>query len=237
MTGTHLRGSASLRSLREKLAFAQPWRYFVRHSNQSVGAGIQSLDDAIEPHGAPLTEPATATPPVSELSSALVRRAQRGDVNAFEGLYRQNVGRVHALCLRMTGDPVAAEELTQSVWVRAWERLGTFRGESAFSTWIHRLAVNVVLSERRSESRRRDRIEFTDMADELDRGTPPPATETRLALERAVADLPEGARTVFVLHDVEGYRHADIAEKLGTAVGTVKSQLHRARRLLREALT
>lgn len=209
----------------------------LRHSNPSGGVGIQSLDDAIEPHGAPLTESATASPPVSELSSALVRRAQRGDVDAFEGLYRQNVGRIHALCLRMTGDPVSAEELTQSVWVRAWQRLDTFRGDSAFSTWIHRLAVNVVLSERRSEARRRARIEFTDMDADLDRGTPPAPTETRIALERAVAQLPEGARKVFVLHDVEGYRHADIAEKLGTAVGTVKSQLHRARKLLREALT
>jgi RNA polymerase sigma-70 factor, ECF subfamily len=185
-----------------------------------------------------LTEPATVSPPATDLGGALVRRAQEGDVDAFEGLYRRNVGRVYALCLRMTGDSVAAEELTQSVWVRAWERLDTFRGESAFSSWIHRLTVNLVLSERRSDSRRRARVELEgDVADvNADSATPPPQVETRIALERAVAELPEGARTVFVLHDVEGYRHADIAEQMGTAVGTVKSQLHRARKLLREAL-
>jgi RNA polymerase sigma-70 factor, ECF subfamily len=107
-----------------------------------------------------LTEPATVSPPATDLGGALVRRAQEGDVDAFEGLYRRNVGRVYALCLRMTGDSVAAEELTQSVWVRAWERLDTFRGESAFSSWIHRLTVNLVLSERRSDSRRRARVEL-----------------------------------------------------------------------------
>lgn len=180
----------------------------------------------------------------SDLVRRWVERARSGDVEAFEALYRTHGGRVFALCLRMAGSRERAEELTQDVWVRAWEKLGTFRGESGFATWLHRLAVNEILSRRRSEGRRADRFEpmadVTELTDGVGGHPTRPALQAppgvRLDLERAVATLPEGARTVFVLYDVEGYRHREIAERLGVAEGTVKAQLHRARRLLREAM-
>jgi len=164
-----------------------------------------------------------------------VQRAQAGDQAAFRVLYEQHVGRVYALCLRLAGDRHQAEEHVQDVFVRAWERLGSFRGESAFSTWLHRLTVNEVLQSRRATGRRTARVELhEDGGMAMDRGTTPTAPTPELS--RAIAALPEGARTVFVLHDVEGYRHDEIAEMTGIAEGTSKAQLHRARRLLREAL-
>ncbi len=167
----------------------------------------------------------------------LIQRAQGGDQVAFERLYRQHVGRVYALCLRFTADAARAEELTQDAFVRAWERLASFRGESAFASWLYRVTVNVVFLDSRAARRRSQRVFATDDPAVLER-TPdePPAVGTKLDLERAVAALPPGAREVFVLHDVEGYRHAEIAELTGIAVGTSKAQLFRARRLLREAL-
>ena len=175
--------------------------------------------------------------PAVHRDELLVRRAQQGEIGAFEGLYRTHVGRVYALCRRMTADPALAEDLTQEAFVRAWERLATFRGESAFSTWLHRLTVNVVLAHFRAADRRdgRDGAEALDgLADALTIPTQPGAS---LDLERAIARLPQRARTVFVLHDVEGYRHDEIAVLAGMAVGTSKAQLNRARRLLREALS
>jgi RNA polymerase sigma-70 factor, ECF subfamily len=169
----------------------------------------------------------------------LVRRAQAGDRVAFEQLYRDNVGRVYALCYRMAGTADLAEELAQDVFVRAWQKLGSFRGESAFSSWLHPLTVNVALSERRSRRRRVARVMTTDDLTEFERPGPPTRSdgpEAGFDLERALATLPPGARAVFVLHDVEGYKHAEIAERTGVATGTSKAQLHRARRLLREAL-
>jgi RNA polymerase sigma-70 factor (ECF subfamily) len=165
-----------------------------------------------------------------------VRRAQQGDVDAFERLYRENVDRIFALCLRMSGDGVRAQELTQDVFVRAWEKLGGFEGKSAFSTWLHRLAVNVVLGSRRAEGIRVGKVFGTDDLEAYETPTRPPDPGDRVDLERAIATLPPGARAVFVLHDVEGYKHEEIAELHGIAVGTCKAQLHRARRLLREAL-
>jgi RNA polymerase sigma-70 factor, ECF subfamily len=177
-------------------------------------------------------EPGAAEPPIE----TLVRRAREGDSGAFEAVYRRLAGRVYALCLRMSGDPERAEELTQDVFVRAWERLDSFRGESLFSTWLHRLAVNLVLQTRRSQGRR-DAKEF--VAPDLDvygaeavRAMP----GTRVDLERAIAALPAGAREMLVLRDIEGYRYQEMAELKGVAVGTVKAQIHRARKLLREAL-
>ena len=166
----------------------------------------------------------------------VVRRAQAGDVAAFEQLYRENLNRVYAVCLRLCADGVKAEELTQDVFVRAWERLKSFEGKSAFSTWLHRLAVNVVLGEKRSESVRVTRIFATDDLEQYDAPSRRSDPGDAMDLERAIAGLPPGARAVFVLHDVEGYRHEEIARMHGTAVGTCKAQLHRARRLLREAL-
>jgi RNA polymerase sigma-70 factor (ECF subfamily) len=168
----------------------------------------------------------------------LVRAAQDGDLVAFEQLYRDNVRRVFALCFRLAGNPDLAEELTQDVFVRAWQKLPTFRGDSALSTWLHPLAVNVALSERRSRRRRLARVTPTEdpAAFETPDNTPTPQPEAGLDLEKALALLPDGARAVFVLHDVEGYKHEEIAEMTGVAPGTSKAQLHRARRLLREAL-
>lgn len=165
-----------------------------------------------------------------------VRRAQAGDPEAFEALYHENAGRIHALCLRMSGDATRAAELTQDVFVHAWRKMGQFRGEALFSTWLRRVAVNFVLNALKSDRRREARIHATDDLSAFDRGESMPPIETRIELEAAVAKLPPGARQVFVLHDMEGYRHKDIAEMLGVAEGTVKAQLHRARRLLREAL-
>lgn len=155
----------------------------------------------------------------------------------FDRLYDEHAGRVYALCLRMTADPAEAESLTQDVFVRAWTRLSTFRGESAIGTWLHRLAVNVVLGRRRGDTRRERHVVL-----EEDPGTLPGAAvsgapvDARIDLERAIASLPEGARTMLVLHDIEGYTHEEIAAMTGSAVGTTKAQLHRARRLLRERL-
>jgi RNA polymerase sigma-70 factor (ECF subfamily) len=172
-------------------------------------------------------------PPVA---SDTVRRAQQGDVGAFEKLYRENVDRVFALCLRMSADSGRAQELTQDVFVRAWEKLGSFEGKSAFSTWLHRLAVNVVLGDRRSDGIRVGKVFTTDDLEAYETPSRPPDPGHAVDLERAIATLPPGARAVFVLHDVEGYKHEEIAELHGLAVGTCKAQLHRARRLLREAL-
>ena len=165
-----------------------------------------------------------------------VRRAQEGDADAFRVLYEDHGGRVYALCLRLSGDRAAAEELTQDVFVRVWEKLETFRGESAFSTWLHRLAVNEVLGDKRSASRRTRRVLSTDQPELLERPRTDSGQGGHWDLDNAIAGLPEGARTVFVLHDVEGYRHEEIASMTGIAEGTSKAQLHRARRLLREKL-
>ncbi len=166
----------------------------------------------------------------------LVRSAVRGDVAAFEALYRRHVGRVFALCLRMTADRHAAEDLTQEAFVRAWERLGSFRGDAALSTWLHRLTVNVVLGHLRRRGRRPE-SPAESAAGSPEVHVPPAPGESAVDLERAIAGLPDRARTVFVLHDVEGYRHEEIASMAGMAVGTSKATLHRARRMLRKALS
>ncbi len=165
-----------------------------------------------------------------------VKEAQEGNVAAYEELYRDNVGRVYGLCLRMAGDASLAEELTQDVFVRAWQKLGAFRGDSAFSTWLYPIAVNTALSERRSRSRRNPRFLATDDLEAYDKPERPAGPEHGIDLERALEQLPEGARAIFVLHDVEGFKHQEIAEQAGIATGTSKAQLHRARKLLREAL-
>jgi len=166
----------------------------------------------------------------------LVERAQNGDQEAFEQIYRQQVGRIHALCWRLTGDADLAEELTQEAFVRAWRKLHLFRGQSALSTWLHRLTVNVVMADHRVHGVRRRRqlpLEDVHLEQHVNSGK---AVEIGLDLERAIATLPPRARSVFVLHDVEGYGHAEIAEIAGMAIGTSKAHLHRARDLLRKAL-
>ncbi len=165
-----------------------------------------------------------------------VRRARDGDPTAFRDLYQAHAGRVFALCLRLTGDRVVAGEHLQDVFVRVWERLDSFRGESAFTTWLHRLTVNEVLQSRRSAGRRSARLSPADPAAAPGAPVTAPVAAAGMDLERAIAALPPGAREVFVLHDVEGYEHREIAGLMGVAEGTSKAQLHRARRLLREAL-
>ena len=155
---------------------------------------------------------------------------------AFEQLYRENVGRVFALCYRLSSDPTLAEELTQDVFVRAWQKLGSFRGQSAFASWLYPLTVNVALTERRSRLRRTSRVFGTEDPTVFEKPEGSPRPEAGFDLEKAMASLPPGARSVFVLHDVEGYKHEEIAELTGVATGTSKAQLHRARKLLREAL-
>lgn len=166
----------------------------------------------------------------------LIRQAQQGDRTAFEQLYRRNVGRVYAVCLRISADRDRAEELTQDVFVRAWEKIGTFREESAFSSWLHRLAVNVVLEDFRSQRRRMTRIMLTNDLSTYDKTNKDATPGIEIDLEKSIATLPPQARTVFVLHDIEGYRHDEIAKLMGVALGTCKAQLHRARKLLREVL-
>ncbi len=166
----------------------------------------------------------------------LVRQAQRGDKGAFEQLYREHVGRIYALCLRLSADSVRAEELTQDVFVRAWKSLARFRGEAALSSWLHRIAVNVFLQSQRSETRRRARTVSGQGAQIAEAGSGTSPQDVGVDLERAIRALPTGARSVFILHDIEGYGHEEIARMTGTAIGTSKAQLHRARRLLREAL-
>lgn len=163
-----------------------------------------------------------------------MRRAQAGDRDAFEALYRENVGRVFGLCLRLVPDERRAEELTQDVFVRVWERLPSFRGEAAFSSWLHRVAVNVVYQALRADGRRWHREARVARERERAAGV---GHEFRVDLERAIGALPPRARLVFVLHDVEGYPHREIADMTGIAPGTSKAHLHRARRLLREMLS
>ena len=180
----------------------------------------------------PLTrdEPA-ATADAEAADTAL---AASGDASAFERLYRAHVARVHSLVRRML-DADEADDLTQDIFVRAWQKLSTFRGESAFGTWLHRLAVNVVLARRKALGVERGR--FHTGEDPFD-GVPTrrEAPEVSLDFEEALARLPDGARQVFVLHDVAGYRHEEIARMLGVVPGTSKSQLHHARMALRRHL-
>lgn len=175
--------------------------------------------------------------PTTGTDASDVALAASGDRRAFERLYRTHLNRVFAVCARMVNDRSHAEELTQDVFVRAWEKLSQFRGEAAFSTWLHRLAVNVVLNARKSEGRSRSR--FDDDQEQLDAlpvGASVSVPGASIDLEAAIATLPPGARRIFVLHDVEGFKHEEIAGMLSITAGGSKAQLHRARMLLREAL-
>lgn len=161
-----------------------------------------------------------------------VALAAAGDTAAFERVYRRHVARVHSLARRMIGLELA-DEVTQDVFVRVWQKLDSFRGEAAFGTWLHRVAINVILGRRKALGKRRERF----VAGEKVLGmmaTNPKVRESAVDFEAAIQHLPDGAQQVFVLHDVEGYKHAEIAEMLGITSGTSKSQLHRARMILRE---
>jgi len=164
-----------------------------------------------------------------------IAQAQRSDARAFEAVYRLHIDRVYGLCLRMTGNVSEAEDCAQETFIQAWNKLDRFRGDSAFGTWIHRIAVNTVLGRMRKSRREGDRIKLAAESG------PSPVTmgddgELR-DLSEAVDRLPEGARHVFVLYAVYGYSHEEAGNMLGIATGTSKAQLHRARRLLAQQLT
>ena len=172
-----------------------------------------------------------------------IERAKQGDAEAFEVLYNLHKRRVYSLCLRMTANTAAAEDLSQEAFLQLFRKIATFRGESAFSTWLHRMAVNVVLMQLRKKGLSvvplEDTVETEDDAPRKELG----ATDAKLAgsvdrlqLQRAIDALPPGYKSIFVLHDVEGYEHNEIAEMVGCSIGNSKSQLHKARLKLRELL-
>jgi len=174
-----------------------------------------------------------------------IRLAQQGDAIAFEHIYRLHSRRVYALCLRMVGNPAEAEDLTQDAFLQLFRKIGTFRGESAFSTWLHRLSVNVVLMKLRKKTLPETSLEeSTDPEDEVNGprreiGAPDlllTGSIDRVHLERAIEQLPPGYRQVFVLHDVQGFEHNEIAGLMDCSIGNSKSQLHKARMRLRELL-
>jgi RNA polymerase sigma-70 factor (ECF subfamily) len=182
-----------------------------------------------------VTPPTTLVAPVrSGAETEDVSRAQRGDLRAFERLYRAHASRVSGLVRRMM-DAEHAPDVTQDIFVRVWQKLGTFRGESAFGTWLHRVAVNVILQRRASLRTERERFVGNEEAIESAPGRFR-ADSADPDLERAIARLPQGARAVFVLHDVEGFTHEEIGGFLGVTAGTSKAQLHRARMILRDYL-
>lgn len=167
----------------------------------------------------------------------LTQQAQRGEVAAFEDLYRQNVGRVYAVCRRISGDRSKAEELAQETFLKAWKHRHSAPGGDGYTAWICRVAINVAISDGRSRGRRAKRETLVYDPETWDPAGRPESPGTGLDLEKAIDTLPAGARNVFVLHDVEGYKHHEIGSLLGLSTGTTKAQLHRARRILREALS
>jgi RNA polymerase sigma-70 factor, ECF subfamily len=185
------------------------------------------------------------TEPVAWTEAEAIRRAQAGDAAAFEHLFQLHSRRVYALCLRMVGNPADAEDLAQEAFLQLFRKIATFRGESAFSTWLHRMTVNVVLMRLRKKSLPTDSLEESLEPDsensgpKRDVGAPDlrlSGAVDRVNLERSIEKLPPGYRTVFMLHDVQGYEHNEIADIMGCSVGNSKSQLHKARTRLRELL-
>jgi RNA polymerase sigma-70 factor (ECF subfamily) len=170
----------------------------------------------------------------------LAERCRRGDAGAFEELYRAHAGRLYSLILRMSGSAHDAEDLLQEVFLTAHRKLGSFRGESTLGTWLYRLAMNHCLDFLRGRqirmARATDSLDADGVAEPAAPGPLVPSAITRLDLERAIAELPAGCRTAFVLHDVEGLEHREIAKVLGVSEGTSKSQVHKARMKLRAAL-
>ena len=172
-----------------------------------------------------------------------IERAKGGDAEAFEILYNLHKRRVYSLCLRMTANTAQAEDLTQEAFLQLFRKIATFRGESAFSTWLHRMSVNVVLMHLRKKGlpvvSLEETIETEEETPRKELGAQDPVLAgsiNRLQLQRAIDDLPPGYRTIFVLHDVEGYEHNEIAGMVGCSIGNSKSQLHKARMKLREFL-
>lgn len=183
---------------------------------------------------------AIASRPVQAADADLVSRCRQGDLGAFDELYERHAGRLYSLACRMTGDATDGEDLLQEIFLQAHRKLGTFKGESALATWLYRLAMNVCLDHLRSKASRMRQA--TDSFD-ADEGPARPAAAgdadlvvSRMDLERAIAHLPEGCRAAFLLHDVEGFEHHEVAAMLSIAEGTSKSQVHKARLRLRRLL-
>jgi RNA polymerase sigma-70 factor (ECF subfamily) len=194
------------------------------------------------PSKATVQSAATISTPGSSRADdmALVERCRQGDLAAFEGIYRAHSGRLYSMACRMVGNPSDAEDLLQEIFLAAHRKLDSFRGESALGTWLYRLAMNLCLDHLRSRAARAGQL--TDALDDepamADAGSRRLAERTvaKMDLERAMAQLPEGCRTAFVLHDVEGLEHREVAAMLGIAEGTSKSQVHKARLRLRAML-
>jgi RNA polymerase sigma-70 factor, ECF subfamily len=194
-------------------------------------AGNDDLTDAKKKQGDRLSE------------AEAIERAKQGDAEAFEALYNLHKRRVYSLCLRMTANTAAAEDLTQEAFLQLFRKIGTFRGESAFSTWLHRMAVNVVLMQLRKKGLPivplEENIETEEESPRKELGADDPrlaGSIDRMQLQRSIGALPPGYRMIFLLHDVEGYEHNEIAEMVGCSIGNSKSQLHKARMKLREIL-
>jgi RNA polymerase sigma-70 factor (ECF subfamily) len=170
----------------------------------------------------------------------LAQASARGDMKAFEMLYERHHRRVYSLCLRMVANATEAEDLAQEVFIQLFRKAGSFRGESAFTTWLHRLTVNHVLMHFRKKGVKYEKTteegEIGDLQDIIQSVSERPRFVDRIALDKAIAELPPGYRSVFVLHDVEGFEHEEVADLLGVSVGTSKSQLHKARMKLRDLL-
>jgi len=185
-------------------------------------------------------QPALKAEPVALPDQTLARAAAQGDMKSFEELYRRHNRRVYSLCLRMTKNVTEAEDLTQEAFIQIFRKIGSFRGDSAFTTWLHRLTVNQVLMHFRKRSVKLEHTtEEGETPVQVVRGTEDPnrmPVLDRISLDRAIGQLPPGYRSVFMLHDVEGHDHEEIAKMLGIAVGTSKSQLHKARMKLRGIL-
>jgi RNA polymerase sigma-70 factor (ECF subfamily) len=196
----------------------------------------------LEPKPAAAARATREVLPVTEETSsdelAWVQKAQKSDTSAFESLYRMQVDRVYALCLRMTANVSEAEDCTQETFIQAWSKLDRFRGDSSFGTWLHRVAVNTVLGRMRKSNRERDRIRAVSEVAPMNESTGDSGglRDLEKDLEKALDELPSGARHVFVLHAVYGYSHEETSDMLGIASGTSKAQLHRARRLLAQQL-
>lgn len=183
----------------------------------------------------------TAEPSQASSDLELARAAAAGDATAFERLYEQHNKRVYSLCFRMLGNASQAEDLTQEVFLQVFKKIGSFRGDSAFTTWLHRLTINQVLMHFRKRGVKLEHTseegDFTNVVETPLQSTRRISMVDRLALEKAISELPPGYRTVFVLHDVQGYEHEEISNLLDVSIGTSKSQLHKARMRLRELLT
>jgi RNA polymerase sigma-70 factor (ECF subfamily) len=197
-------------------------------ASEGIGAASAARSDVIAMLATPEGSEAHA-----QTEQEIVTRAQRGDVSAFESLYRSLAPRIHALCVRMSGDPERAVELLQDIFVRIWDRMDQYRGDAAFSTWAHTLAVRAILEQDRADARRNARVTLSEYADAAG---PRDDADSRMDLERAIAGLTPALRRVFVLHDVEGYSHVEIAHMTGLATGTLRAQLYHARRQLMEVL-